>query len=67
MNTITVFLLIAVSTGGYNQGNVTKLETFSNVEDCRAVLQQIKAIDTRFKGGNFNLSCVEASGVILKD
>lgn len=69
MNTITIFLLIAMSTGWYNQGNSTKLGTFLTLEDCQGTLEQVKSLDTKYGtlASNIKLACVKAEGFVLND
>jgi hypothetical protein len=48
MTTISVWLLIAVSAGIYNQGTVASLERFPTREACVATMNSIDSGSTRF-------------------
>ena len=42
MNTVTVWLLISLSSGAYNQRPVTLVERFATVEECQRVKELVK-------------------------
>lgn len=53
MKTILLWLLISVSDGGYNRGNVDVIERFTTQASCEAVMSQIRTSDAK-------LQCVKA-------
>jgi hypothetical protein len=58
MKTIIVWLLITVSNGGYNRGNVTVVDRFPTAETCEFVRQAIPN-----KGDDFIARCIQATVV----
>lgn len=45
MKEILVWLLVAVSDGGYNQGNSQAIERFATQKDCEIVAKELKAMN----------------------
>ena len=55
MTAITLWLLIAVSDGSYNRGNVTVVERFTSAEQCEHVRKSIANV-----GSGHEMRCVQA-------
>ncbi len=55
MNTIILFLLISVSDGAYNRGNITVVERFTTAQDCENVRAALKKFEE-----NAPAVCVQA-------
>lgn len=47
MNTVIVWLLISISTGYGNSGNVHVVERFATEGDCNWVIQNLKSVSLR--------------------
>lgn len=57
MTTTTFWILIALSTGGYNSGNLSQLDIeFPTKQSCEAVLSQID-----IPWGAAKVSCIEVT------
>ena len=57
MKTVLVWLLIAISSGSYNQGTTTVVEKFSSKEDCMEVANTLSK-------NTVDLYCVPAKIVV---
>ena len=45
MSTVSIWILVAVSTGYYNKGNVSVIDRFATHNDCKIVAQSIRNLD----------------------
>lgn len=61
MKTILVWLLISVSDGSYNRGNVTVVERFATLKDCEHVRAATPKAEMQQE-----MRCVQANIVVLK-
>mgnify|MGYP001387698478 CR=1 FL=1 len=59
MSTVLLWLLINVSDGVYNSGNVTVVARFASARQCEVVHAAIKEISSRVRS-NTELRCIQA-------
>ena len=57
MSTVTIWLLLAISSGYGNYGHVTVVERFTTAQDCWSVVEKIKGRDG-FRYADY--TCTEA-------
>lgn len=43
MNTIAIWILLAISNGGYNHGTITVIDRFPSAEACANTMRDLKA------------------------
>lgn len=59
MKEVIVYILIAISDGAYNRGQVVDVAKFGSLEKCHAVIKQIETDQAE-------LSCVKAE-ILVED
>lgn len=63
MSTITIWILLAVSVGGYNSGTVTVVDRFATAADCGSFVADIMAQPKSYAARAVEYRCVQAKVV----
>lgn len=59
MMVISMWLLITISTGSYNRGNVTVVERFPTVQECEKVRAEVRSLD--INENSVSSRCIQAT------
>jgi hypothetical protein len=59
MKTMIIWLLISVSTGTHNKGDVSIIERFTDLNQCKAMRQSILSISSEVEN-NVAMRCIQA-------